>query len=78
MALILSGNLYVAGGVLVLGAIVVTVGLRCPDRRKKIWANPVSYTHLDVYKRQEKYASENGLMPISSKTRGKTLTTFQA
>ena len=28
-----------AGGVLVLGAIVVTVGLRCPDRRKKIWAN---------------------------------------
>ena len=39
VALILSGNLYVAGGVLVLGAIVVTVGLRCPDRRKKIWAN---------------------------------------
>ena len=35
VALILSGNLYVAGGVLVLGAVVVTVGLRCPDRRKR-------------------------------------------
>ena len=39
VALILSGNLYVAAAVLVLAAIVVTVGLRCPDRRKKIWAN---------------------------------------
>lgn len=39
VALVLSGNLYVAAAVLVLAAIVVTVGLRCPDRRKKIWAN---------------------------------------
>ncbi len=39
VALILSGNPYVALSVLALAVIVVTVGLRCPDRRKKIWAN---------------------------------------
>ncbi len=39
VALILSGNLYVAGGVLVLAVAVVAVGLRCPGRRRKIWAN---------------------------------------
>ncbi len=39
ISLILSGNLYVALGVLLLGASVVFVGLRYPERRKKIWAN---------------------------------------
>ena len=38
-ALVLSGNIYVAAGALLLGAAVVWVGLRHPERRKKIWAN---------------------------------------
>ena len=28
---------------------------------EKGWMHPVSYTHLDVYKRQEKYVSLRGL-----------------
>ena len=39
VALVLFGNVYVAGGMLLLGAIVVFVGHRHPERRKKIWAN---------------------------------------
>ena len=39
VALILSGNLYVALGVLLLGVAVVYTGIRYPERRKKIWAN---------------------------------------
>ncbi len=39
VALVLSGNVYVAAGALVLGAVVAVVGIRCPGRRRKIWAN---------------------------------------
>ena len=39
VALILSGNAYIALGVLLLSGAVVYTGLRYPDRRKKIWAN---------------------------------------
>ena len=39
---------------------------------------PIRKSPTAKYWKPEKYASENGLMPISSKTRGKTLTTFQA
>lgn len=39
VSLVLSGNLYIACGVLLLGATVVYTGLRYPERRKKIWAN---------------------------------------
>ena len=38
-ALVLSGNPYIAVGVLLLAAAVVYTGLRYPDRRRKIWAN---------------------------------------
>lgn len=39
VALILSGNLYIALGILLLGVAVIYTGLRYPERRKKIWAN---------------------------------------
>lgn len=39
VALILSGNLYIAFGILLLGMAVIYTGLRYPERRKKIWAN---------------------------------------
>lgn len=38
-ALILSGNLWIAAGVLVLAVCVVFTALRHPEKRKHIWAN---------------------------------------
>ncbi len=38
-ALILSGNVWVAAGALLLAVSVVVTAWRCPDRRKKIYAN---------------------------------------